>query len=101
MRPAAAAECARLCADQPCARLEAAPAPSRLRGGRGREPHHRRGSRWRGFAPALADTCGNGERTILHPTTYDVCEACFVRYGVDGLGDDGPDGLPLERRVDL
>ena len=27
-------------------------------------------------------TCGNGERIILHPTTYDVCDACFVRYGV-------------------
>ena len=25
-------------------------------------------------------TCNNGERTILHPTTYDVCAACFVRY---------------------
>ena len=40
-------------------------------------------------------TCGNGERTILHPTTYDVCGACFVRYAVHGLGDDG---LAKERR---
>ena len=31
-------------------------------------------------------TCGNGERTILHPTTYDVCEACFVRYAIENHG---------------
>ena len=41
-------------------------------------------------------TCDNGERTILHPTTYDVCEACFVRYAVSGLGDEG---LAQERRI--
>lgn len=41
-------------------------------------------------------TCDNGEKTILHPTTYDVCEACFVRYAVLGLSDDG---LASERRV--
>ena len=23
-------------------------------------------------------TCGNGDHTVLHPTTYDVCEGCFV-----------------------
>ena len=40
-------------------------------------------------------TCDNGERTILHPTTYDVCEACFVRYAINGLGDEG---LAQERR---
>lgn len=40
-------------------------------------------------------TCGNGQRTILHPTTYDVCNSCFVRYAVHGLGDDG---LALERQ---
>lgn len=34
-------------------------------------------------------TCDNGGRTILHPTTYDVCVTCFVRYAIDGLGDDG------------
>jgi hypothetical protein len=33
-------------------------------------------------------TCGNGERTILHPTTYDVCEDCFVHFAVDGSGDE-------------
>ena len=33
-------------------------------------------------------TCGNGERTILHPTTYDVCEECFVHFAVEGRGDD-------------
>ena len=34
-------------------------------------------------------TCDNGGHTILHPTTYDVCVTCFVRYAIDGLGDDG------------
>ena len=41
-------------------------------------------------------TCGNGDKTILHPTTYDVCEACFVRYAVEGVGDEA---LPTERVV--
>jgi len=41
-------------------------------------------------------TCGNGERTILHPTTYDVCDACFVRYGVEGHGDEA---LATERQL--
>ena len=41
-------------------------------------------------------TCGNGQRTILHPTTYDVCEPCWVRHCVDGLGDDG---LATERQL--
>ena len=41
-------------------------------------------------------TCGNGERTILHPTTYDVCDACFVRYGVEGHGDEA---LATERQT--
>lgn len=27
-------------------------------------------------------TCGNGERTILHPTFYDVCEDCFVNHSI-------------------
>ena len=40
--------------------------------------------------------CGNGEKTILHPTTYDVCESCFVRYSVHGEGDEA---LPSERAV--
>lgn len=40
-------------------------------------------------------TCGNGDSTILHPTTYDVCEACFVRYAVEEQGDEG---LATERR---
>jgi len=47
-------------------------------------------------APESLYTCGNGERTILHPTTYDVCEACFVRYAVCGQNDC----LPTARRPD-
>jgi len=27
-------------------------------------------------------TCGNGKRTILHATSYDVCQRCFVRHAV-------------------
>ena len=41
-------------------------------------------------------TCDNGERTILHPTTYDVCLPCFVRYAIDGGGDEG---LAAQRRL--
>ena len=40
-------------------------------------------------------TCGNGEKTILHPTTYDVCVGCFARYAIDARGDEE---LPTERR---
>ena len=39
--------------------------------------------------------CGNGDGTILHPTTYDICDACYVRYCVEGQGDEG---LAQERR---
>ena len=39
--------------------------------------------------------CGNGDCTILHPTTYDICDACYVRYCVEGQGDEG---LAQERR---
>jgi hypothetical protein len=41
-------------------------------------------------------TCSNGGRTILHATAYDICEPCFVRYAVQGLGDEG---LAGERRL--
>jgi hypothetical protein len=41
--------------------------------------------------------CGNGEKTILHPTSFDVCELCFVRYAIDGAGDDE---LPSERQLE-
>jgi len=41
-------------------------------------------------------TCANGDATILHPTTYDVCEVCFVRYAVEGLGDEA---LATERQL--
>ena len=44
---------------------------------------------------AFVYTCDNGDHTILHPTTYDVCEECFVRYSVDGASDEG---LAKERR---
>jgi len=31
-------------------------------------------------------TCVNGERTVFHPTAYDVCEPCFFQYaGIEGL----------------
>lgn len=40
--------------------------------------------------------CGNGDRTILHPTAYDVCEGCFMRFCVQGVNDDS---LAKERRT--
>jgi hypothetical protein len=40
-------------------------------------------------------TCNSCDRTILHPTTYDVCTLCFVRFAVEGQGDEG---LAIERR---
>ena len=33
-------------------------------------------------------SCGTGEKTILHPTTYDVCEDCFVLFAIEGRGDE-------------
>ena len=33
-------------------------------------------------------SCGNGERTIVHPTTYDVCENCFVHFCAERRGDE-------------
>jgi hypothetical protein len=33
-------------------------------------------------------TCGNEDSTILHPTTYDCCESCYVRYAVEGREDN-------------
>ncbi|KAL3904766.1 MAG: hypothetical protein SGPRY_011166 [Prymnesium sp.] len=41
-------------------------------------------------------TCQHGEKTILHPTTYDVCEPCFIRYAVEGRDDEG---LAIHRRA--
>jgi len=29
-------------------------------------------------------TCSNGASTILHATTYDVCDACFILHGCGG-----------------
>ena len=40
--------------------------------------------------------CGNGDSTILHPTTYDVCEDCFVRYCIHGESDAA---LATERQL--
>ncbi|KAL1508650.1 hypothetical protein AB1Y20_004746 [Prymnesium parvum] len=41
-------------------------------------------------------TCSNGDSTILHPTTYDVCSACFLHYAIERQGDER---LVAERRV--
>jgi hypothetical protein len=42
-------------------------------------------------------TCGNEDSTILHPTTYDCCESCYVRYAVEGR-EAADDEVTLEVR---
>ena len=52
-----------------------------------------------GHGAAVFNCEGSGDRTILHPTNYDVCEACVLRHSVGGDGAWGAAQEAVLRRV--
>jgi len=40
-------------------------------------------------------TCENGDSTILHATSYDVCDECFMRYAAFGEAIPSPTAKPV------